>query len=283
MKQIFILGVSRTGSKFYTQLLNTHKDIFVSPELMFRHPIKKNFYTLLESSIKSGDSIEKIVDKLFEFKERLPFTKTINKIGKEILINELSLLKKLTPYSIFDCIVRLSANKENKVIYGAKFPVHYMYSEALANYFLDSKILYLTRDPRAIYASDLKKKKKESKGNYYRFRVKYFISFFVLLYTIFEWKMSLKSYEKCLTRYGEDRIRLMKYENVVIDNNMVIREIADFLKVSPNDFNIENVLIVDSSFENGISADRWRTNISSIEKFVFKVLISRKMKKYGYV
>ena len=97
MKQIFILGVGRTGSKFYMQLLNTHKDIFVSPELIFRHPIKKDFHALLEVSIKEGDSAEKIVDKLFNFEERLPFTKTINKIGKKKLIEGLSLLKELIP------------------------------------------------------------------------------------------------------------------------------------------------------------------------------------------
>ena len=282
MKQIFILGVGRTGSKFYMQLLNTHKDIFVSPELIFRHPIKKDFHALLEVSIKEGDSAEKIVDKLFNFEERLPFTKTINKIGKKKLIEGLSLLKELIPYSIFDCFIKLSALHETKSIYGAKFPVHFRYSEELIDNFKDSKNLFLTRDPRAIYVSDVKKKKKESKGDYFRFKVKYFIKFFVLFYTIIEWRMSLTVYEKCIRKYSSKRIKLMKYETVINENKSVINDIATFINCSVDDFNLDEIKIVDSSYDGGISADRWKESINNLEKFVFKLLIGRKMKKYGY-
>jgi len=282
MEQIFILGVSRTGSKFYMQLLNSHKDIFISPELIFRHPIKKDFHALLEVSIKEGDSVEKIVDKLFNFKERLPFTRTITKIGKKKLIEGLSLLKELTPYSIFDCFIKLSALHETKSIYGAKFPVHFRYSEELIDNFKDSKIFFLTRDPRAIYVSDVKKKKKESKGEYYRFKVKYLIRFFVLFYTIIEWRMSLKVYEKCMRKYSTNRFKLMKYENVIHENKSVINDIAAFINCSVDDLNLDEIKIVDSSYEGGISADRWKESINSLEKFVFKLLIGRKMKKYGY-
>ena len=282
MQQIFILGVSRTGSKFYMQLLNSHKDIFISPELIFRHPIKKDFHTLLEAAIKKGDSVEKIVDKLFNFKERLPFTRTITKIGKKKLIEGLSLLKELTPYSIFDCFIKLSALHETKSIYGAKFPVHFRYSEELIDNFKDSKNLFLTRDPRAIYVSDVKKKKKESKGEYYRFKVKYLIRFFVLFYTIIEWRMSLKVYEKCMSKYSTNRFKLMKYENVIHENKSLINDIAAFINCSVDDFNLDEIKIVDSSYEGVISADRWKKSINSLENFVFKLLIGRKMKKYGY-
>lgn len=282
MKQIFILGVSRTGSKFYMQLLNSHKDVFISPELIFKHPIKKDFCTLLEVSLREGNSVEKIVDKLFDFKERLPFTRTITKIGKKKIIKALYQIKELTPYSIFDYIIRLSALHENKSIYGAKFPVHFRYSEELIDNFKDSKNLFLTRDPRAIYVSDVKKKKKESKGDYYRFKVKYFIKFLVLFYTIIEWRKSLTVYEKCIRKYSSKRIKLMKYETVINENKSVINDIATFINCSVDDFNLDEIKIVDSSYDNGISADRWKENINSLEKFVFKLLIGRKMKKYGY-
>jgi len=264
------------------QFINSHKDIFISPELIFRHPIKKDFYTLLETSIKEGCSVEKIVDQLFDFKERLPFTQTINKIGKIKLVEELLKLDGLNPYSIFDCFIRISAFQEKKSIYGAKFPVHYKYSEELIEKFPESKILFLVRDPRAIYVSDLKKKKKESKTEYYRFKIPYFIRFFVLFYTIIEWKISLKVYEKCISKYSSNRIKLMKYENIITNNEFVINQIASFINCSIDDFRLDDVRIVDSSYESGISVDRWKKNIYSIEKLIFKLLIGRKMNKYGY-
>ena len=282
MKQIFILGIGRTGSKFYTQLLNSQKDIFVSPELIFKHPIKKDFYTLIEESLNALDSVEVLVYKLFNFKERATYISTINKIGQKLMVFELLKLKELTPYSIFDTIIKLSALQEGKTIYGAKFPVHYKYSEELINYFKESKILFLIRDPRAIYASDLKKKKKESKSEHYRFKTKYFIRFFVFFYSILEWKMSLVVYEKLIRKYSKDRLKLMKYENIIFDNKSVVNDIAAFINYSANDFKLEDLKIKDSSYDGGISADRWKENINSIERFIFKLLIGRKMKQYGY-
>ncbi|WP_299111141.1 sulfotransferase [uncultured Winogradskyella sp.] len=282
MTQIFILGVGRTGSKFYMQLLNTHKDIFISPELIFRHPVKKDFYTLINDAIKAEESLESIVDKLFNFKERLPYIKTIQKIGKAKLTDALSRLNELTPYAIFDCIIHLSAEVEGKTIYGAKFPIHYKYSQELIEFYKESKIFYLTRDPRAIYASDIRKKRKEQKTEYYRFKVKYFLRFFVLFYTIFEWRMSLRIYEKCKNKFSNNAIKLMKYENIIADNNSVIKEIALFINCNAKDFNLEKVKIVDSSYEKGISANRWRANINGLEKLIFKLFVGNKMKKYGY-
>jgi hypothetical protein len=283
MKKIFILGVSRTGSKFYMQLLNSHKDIFISPELMFIHPYKKDFYTLLSESIASNETIEVIVDKLFDFKERLPYTKTIQKIGRSRLTDMLNQLNVLSPMAVFDCIVRLSALAEEKVIYGAKFPIHFTYSEELMRYFVDSNVLYLTRDPRAIFISDQRKKKKESKGNFYRFPINgIFIRLAVLFYTIKEWKGSLDMYEKCVGDFGNKRIKLFKYEDIIYSEKTVLENISSFLDFPSSSFDLKSVEIVDSSFSNGVSSERWKSEIRFHERLLFQLLIGKKMKKYGY-
>ena len=74
----------------------------------------------------------------------------------------------------------------------------------------------------------------------------------------------------------------MKYENVIHEKKSVINDIAAFINCSVDDFNLDEIKIVDSSYEGGISADRWKESINNLEKFVFKLLIGRKMKKYGY-
>ena len=74
----------------------------------------------------------------------------------------------------------------------------------------------------------------------------------------------------------------MKYETVINENKSVINDIATFINCSVDDFNLDEIKIVDSSYDGGISADRWKENINSLEKFVFKLLIGRKMKRYGY-
>lgn len=264
------------------QLLNTYKDIYISPELIFRHPIKKDFYAILDKAINQNEPVEHIVSKLFNFKERLPYVKTIQKIGKNKLTYELNKIEELTPYKVFDCIIKLSAEIEKKSRYGAKFPIHYKYAQELIEFYNNPKIFYLIRDPRAIYASDFRKKTKESKTEHYRFKVKYFLRFFVLFYTIFEWRTSLMFYEKCKRKYGSDVIDLFYYEDILKDNNSVINKISSFINCNSEDFNLDRVKIVDSSYSEGVSADRWRNSINKFEKLVFKVVLGGKMKKYGY-
>lgn len=283
MKQIFIAGPSRTGSKFYMQLLNSHKNIFISPELIFRHPIKKDLYKVVDQKIKDKASIEEIYSAVLTFKERLPYIKVIESIGPALLRSELCKLEKVTAYSIFDTIMKTAALVRGKKLYGAKFALHFSYTNELIEKFPESKVLYLTRDPRAIFISDFKKKKKESSGNYYRFPIKgKLLRFVMIFYIIREWKWSMRTYERCKHKHLSDRIKLFSYEKLIDNQSKVVQQIAIFLDMSSNEFNADVVEVVDSSYQFGLSKDRWRSEILRIELFLFKLFLGRKMKKYGY-
>lgn len=283
MKQIFIAGPSRTGSKFYMQLLNSHNRIYISPELIFRHPVKKDLYKLVAQKIKENASIEEISNIVFNFKERLPYVRTIESIGLPLLKSELSKLEKATPYGVFDTIIKLAAKVRNKELYGAKFALHFSYTNELMEKYPESKILYLIRDPRAIFISDFKKKKKESAGNYYRFPIKGNLLRIVLFfYIIREWRWSIKTYETCLQANNNQRIKILPYENIIENQSKVIEDVSDFLNISSDKLNATAVKIVDSSYQSGISKDRWKSEIFNVESFLFKLFLGRKMKKYGY-
>ena len=280
MKQIFIAGTSRTGSKFYMQLLNSHRNIHISPELIFRHPVKKNFHDLIE---KKTESVDQLAKALLEFKERGTYVKTIQNIGEECLKEELSKLKEINPYAVFNLIISLAAKNHNKEIYGTKFSLHYSYTNELASKFSNSKILFLTRDPRAIFISDFKKKKKESKGRNYRFPIKGFLlRIIMLLYVIREWVGSMNEYEKCLKSNTDQKIQLFFYEQILTNKERQLDLICTFLGFSPKEFDLDSVKVADSSYKSGISNDRWMNEIRKYEKLFFKIVIGRKMKKYGY-
>jgi hypothetical protein len=265
------------------QLMNTHKDIFVCPELMFMHPLKKDFFSVVDRAVRSGASIESLANDLLGFRERRPYEKTIAEIGKAALLEGLKNLDAITPYSVFGLIIELAARQRGKSICGAKFPVHFTYSENLLKEFPTSKVFYLIRDPRAIFVSDYKKKKKESHGEFYRFPIKgIFLRPVVMFYIIREWRQSIMTYERCSARYPENRIMLMRYEEVLSASDIVVKKVAGFLAAEPSEFSLSDVKIVDSSYSGGLSASRWRDEIFGVERFFFRLLLGRRMRQYGY-
>lgn len=284
LDKVFILGMSRTGSKFYMQLLNSHEDIFIAPEMLFKHPFKMDLFTIIEKAIKeSKTDFDTITNCIFESNLKDTSISTINLIERNEFNSKLKILKEFNPFTIFDLILSLAAENKNKRKYGAKFPVHHSYLDEVKKNFKASKILYLIRDPRDIYTSDSSKKKKELENKRSNFPVKgFFLKFAVLLYTIKEWESSMSTYEKFIDKLSEKDIRLFKYENILINQVKVVNEIAGFLDIDMMKLSVDQLKIVDSSFDKIPSLNRWKTELNLLEKFIFKLLIGRKMKSYGY-
>jgi len=265
------------------QLLNTHPQIFITPEIMYKHPIKHSFSVVVKDALEQGCSVEELVQRLFEFRERLPFTKTIEKIGRLRLIKTLSSLNLLNEDSVFHAIIRLSAEAEGKQVCGAKFSVHHSETAGLLTFFDDAKVLYLIRDPRGIFVSDFRKKQKESRGAYYRFPVKGpFLRLAVLIYTVMEWRLSVRSYERCIKDGHGDRIKLFRYEDLIADQVKQVERVSNFLGVHPCEFEPEMIQVADSSFDGGVSSTRWRKEIFLHERFLIQLLLNPLMRKYGY-
>ena len=283
-EHIFIIGVSRVGSKFYMQLLNSHNNIFIAPEMLFKHPNKSDLYQVIAQALKNPTNSIELVEKLFSSKIKDTFNSTINLINKETLHAELNIKNaSKTPYNVFKIIIGLAARAKGKKISGAKFPVHFSYINELIEECPKAKIIFLTRDPREIYLSDAKKKKKELEEGKSMFPVKglFFIPA-IFLYTIKEWYISLKKFNNCLNRFGSDKIMLFKYENILLDEAKVINSLAGFLNLSGHEFSNQNVKILDSSFDKKPELNRWKNELSKFEKLLFKLLLYKSMKKYGY-
>ena len=251
--------------------------------MIFRHPVKKDFHGFIENELKNKNNADELASKIFEFKERLPFTRTIESIGRQKIKNKINNLKKLSPEVIFESILDLASEEKGKSISGAKFPVHPKDSDYLMKNYGKSKVLFLTRDPRAIFISDFKKKERESKGKYYRFPVKgILLRKLILLYASREWKRSLKNYELCNNKYGNERIKLFFYENIIQQKEKLIQQISGFIHQPEDLFDLSEIEIADSSYEKGVSIDRWENEITNFEILLIKLLAGRKMKKYGY-
>lgn len=284
-KQIFILGISRTGSKFYMQLLNSHDSIFIAPEILFKHKYKKDLAEIINRCLKNKSKIiyDNIIDAIFESNLKDTSMSTINLINKDDFFNNLKTQQNINAYKIFDLIIELAAKSKGKKIWGAKFPIHFSYTNELLKEISNCLVLFLTRDPRDIYVSDYTKKSREKKTIGNKFPVKgYLLKPAVLFYTIREWRRSLNVYDKLQKSKYNDRVQLFKYENIISQKDDVVKDVANFIDESPQAFSTKEMKVVDSSFSKKLELNRWRDQLSFIEKFIFKIAIGRKMKKYGY-
>lgn len=125
--RVFIIGVSRTGSKFYMQLLNSHKDIQIFPEILFKHPLKTDFFSLINKHIDNPDEYEALIDSLYSNNLKESSFKTLQRVDKQLFLKEIQKHKLNSPYQVLDILLELIA-KNLKIKYtGAKFPVHYSF------------------------------------------------------------------------------------------------------------------------------------------------------------
>jgi len=240
MDFVFILGIARTGSKIYQNILNTESEINIMMELHFLAPrlIRKDFRFTVEKKIrdlKVDSNIPKLIDLMYSntlegtfFKipnESFDPKKRIVGLDKEKL-KERILESDISYKSIFKILLEEHSWLNEKKIGGGKFPVDISYLPTLLEWFPDSKIIHIIRDPRAVYSSmTLGEIKKISSCN--RFK-KYIISIKRFFYLWYQYKQAVKIHKK----YRDfDNYYLSRFEDIVTQPENYIKQLCDFLDI----------------------------------------------------
>ncbi|MDB4812990.1 sulfotransferase [Akkermansiaceae bacterium] len=277
MKPIFIICQHRTGSTLLKNILNRNSKVKMAfDEMNLYEPFRKNTLDkLIPHYINSIDELLKAIDqkqiygtfwKQFEQSgiDRADLAKSFS---KSVRFNEIEVLSK---------ILSSLAGSEN-IRPGIKYPVHFSKIGVLAESFKSCRMVFLTRDPRAMIASKLNDsatilRKRKSIFN------RFFIHYCTLLYFCIEYVQAQKKYKEF------DRIGLViDYEKLVQDDSC-IRKICNFLDI---EFESEmlNAEGKKSSFAVKIlkhkpiyksSNNRYRTALSRFDQWLIKILTKYK-------
>ena len=198
-----------------------------------------------------------------------------------LFLNSDRSLKSLLTY-----IIEQKAKLLNKTNIGAKFPVHFSYLPLLIKWYPNCKIIFLTRDPRAVLASEFEMKKRDTYAS--QFPIKEGSVFFklsVLLYVTFQWVWAQKVYNKYKKRIN---IYLSKYENLVYNPEKYVKDICNYLEVNYEE-NMLNIKVQDSSFKkedikgfNKTTIERWKMQLSKFEKLFISSFTKIQRRKIGY-
>ena len=169
MKFVFIIGIARTGSKVYMNIITNHSDINILSEMHYLAPrwIRKDFVHNYNQDNKKPKEkkIEDLIELIYSGKLNGTFwtTEKWDVIGtpNNITAIDPDQLRKsfaesnLSYKEIFETVIKTHTVARNKKIGGAKFPVDISCVPTLMKWFPDAQYIHIIRDPRAIFQQTL--------------------------------------------------------------------------------------------------------------------------------
>ena len=279
---VFLVGSSRTGSRYYLQVLNSHKDIHINEELMFRQPFKRTVYTEWRR-FNNKHHFETIdyYNWLKGLHLKDTYDSCIANIDRASLNSRMAKLKNPNIFDLFRIVLEESRNGKNATILGAKFAFSSLYISSFSAEIDGLKLLYLVRDPRAIYVSDYRKKLREKELGLNLIHIpKKILRFLIFIKTVAVFKMN-HIFVMNFAKKFPDNVLTLEYEASVSNGHELTLRLAEYLKV-PNFFKVKTA-IINSSFENAKDIDRWRPFITKFESKLLCILLRRQMKQLGYL
>lgn len=284
---VFILGCPRTGSKIYMKILNDYSPINITPELHFLIPfwIRKDFVTTVKENIgdlKQDTNIPKLITLMYSGKLQGSFWKSIKnrnidkkKLENKILKSDRSFEKILT------ILLEEHAILKHKETPGAKFPVHFSHISKLLKWYPNCKIIFLLRDPRAIYASNAIGSTKKSSSNIKSTIIRLKILIQTIIY--FRWAVKIHKKHSHMKNY-----QLSRFEDIINKPEKHMPELCKFLEI---EFKQEMLTppVIDSSFHKNRkkgfdkeTLNRWKTRISPITANIIKTITKKQIKSMEY-
>ncbi|MDC0363007.1 sulfotransferase [Halioglobus sp.] len=210
---LFLVGHSRSGTQLLRTLLNRHKQIaIVTNESKFIPAVMERFGppSRLSDPAKIHD--------FYQFFSDTTFYRRLREKGFALSEEELMRLSDPSSWeSFFEVIFRFYApsagKKAESFIWGDKSPRYLKELESFTTCFPNSKFIHIIRDPRDVCLSHKK-----------RWRTPCEL-------TAAKWQARVGESRQVGASLGAQRYRELRYEDLLLDTESVIRSLCDFLGV----------------------------------------------------
>jgi hypothetical protein len=191
--------------------------------------------------------------------------------------------------AVFETLLRAYADRKGKAIIGEKTPAHVRYGATLLAWFPGGRIIHMLRDPRAIYVSDLRRRRLHPGALPYRLlrHIPPLLAGVLLVQTTLAWQESvLRSREN--RRRHADRYLVVRFEDLVTDPRSEVERICRFLGIDFEEAMMDRVVeshgqALGSAGFDARAADRWRSQLSPLAKLWFRTWLGGRMRAAGYV
>ncbi len=274
MRYIFIVGCGRSGTHFLRNILNKHSKIWISGELhYFDRLIHRGVIKATKHLYPFNN--EKKIDQLFELlqsgKMFSPFWENPNIQYKKI---KKDFLKSQKTYKdLYRIVLDERALSNNKIFGGEKTPLNIFHLKKIFRWFPEAKAIHIIRDPRAIFVSELHKKRNfKVPVN----KINFFYSIIIFFYVVIECAIAYRISDSLKKRHTNNFFQV-KYSDLVLEQELITKSICNFLNI---DFesNMLNTKNVNSSFEKGYdTVNGWKYKIPKIYNMLLTYIFKKRI------
>jgi sulfotransferase family protein len=297
-KPIFVIGLPRSGSTLLENIIARNPEIFRLAEMLFLSPWRKDFRYFLKTSV--GDltidkNVKKMVDLIFSPRIISGLTGSFWRFENIRAFNEPMLKEQVyhkllrsdkTLGSIFKILIEEITRYNGYSRCSVAFPVYPSHFLKLVEWYPKCKVIYITRDPRAIAMS----KTNDPTGTAIRIkkypRLRFFIRKVMILFVIVQYVWASKIHSKFK---GNENYSLIRYEDLVLEPEMVIKELCKFCEIEfsskmldPDEGMPSSITGIKYKGINKKNASNWESIISPIEKFVITSITMSSTKRFGF-
>lgn len=297
---IFIVGVSRSGTTLMRRVLNSSDQIAIATENHFlghllpwlgaRYKFRKF------GDLTNDRNVNRLVDYIYsgEYARELKLRGVsyhwdwmVTQVQKEDFLQRV-LDSDRSERALFVAMMQVYAEHYNVPITGEKTPIHLRYVPTLMEWFSDGKVIHMMRDPRAIFVSELRRRKAKPITFPYKHlkSIDFLFKCYVVLQTTIAWLESVLRYAAYKRRYP-DRYRMVQFEHLVSQPEEQTRQLCDFLGI---DFQTQMLKqqVVSGGFQTGETgfdakaATRWQKHIDPWINAWFLFWFRKRLRDFGY-
>jgi hypothetical protein len=285
-KQIFIVGSSRSGTTMMGRILGNHPSIFTFKELHFFGTIWTNNS---ESNFDRKQQID-LLSRLLCIEKNGLFQQAnisdFNDRASAILENK----NVANPLSIYELFLTKITSDNKCFITCEQTPKNLYYLKEILSYFPDAKVINMVRDQRDVLLSQKKKWKRRFLGASsipLSEAIRSYINYHPIL-TAKVWNSSLEY----STEFKDNkRVKIVKFEDLLVDPIGVIKNLCQFLEIDYNpemlkvpvvgsstQQDVKNQLLIDSS-----KKEKWKNGgLNSAEIYLSQLVSNTMMQKFKY-
>jgi hypothetical protein len=294
------VGCARTGSTLLRHALNRSPEVCLASEThFFAWSRRIGLPRLLDRARGGGDAGAEALRRIsaeLRADEGWPWIR--RNVPDERLQAELR-ASDLTERGVFARLIDLYVAgrcRGHARVAGEKTPEHLSEVPVLEDWFPDARFIHTFRDPRAIYASQLRRVREGRWGLKARLtRIPDAVIDPVLapieaMRTTVSWMRAARLHRRFRRRLGE-RYLLLRYEDLVTDPERELRRVCEFLGVPFDQAMIAEIDVVGSSFSaarhegSGFDeerATRWRQDVPALGLGWFRLVAGRELRRFGY-
>ncbi len=291
---IFLVGSSRSGTSLLSACLNNNDVLHIARETHYFDDLRPR--VIDQQRREASCDIDEMATTYFRRLDTLPYGHGGDPQQSSITPEQLtSLAKSLggTSDAYLAAYCTIKAEQHGKKRWGEKTPRHVYRIADIFEAFPSAKVVYIIRDPRAVVASyrDFKshgefsdEMRKAFEADEERAQKSYHVYIISLM-----WRSAVRAGREAAARFGEDRMRIIRYEDLVGDSENVLKSLSAFLELEYSPSMLE-VAMNNSSYSRvdagtGISSDavkRWLEKLAPPEIAAIQKRCRSDMKHHGY-